>query len=63
MSLSSTETALIVRLRALGFLRLPSNLHSHTLVINILSVHLIHRLLDGLFRVKHLYNFKLTMKA
>lgn len=63
MSLSSAQAALILRLRALGFFRLSSDLHSHTLVIDILSIHLIHRLLDGFLRVEHLHKFRHTMKA
>ena len=63
MSLSATQTAFILRLRALGFLGLSSDLHSNALIIDVLAIHLIDSLDVGILGLKHLHEAKHTMKA
>lgn len=55
MSLPAAQSALVIGLRPLGFLGLARHFHLHTLFIDLLSIHAINSLMDGLFRIKNLH--------
>ena len=49
MALAAAEPALVVGLRALGFLGLSGHFHLDALLIELLAIHAINSLMDGLF--------------
>ena len=48
MSFFTTKSAFIVRLRSLRFFRLPSDLDSHSLIIDVISVHFLDSFVNRL---------------
>ena len=59
----AAQSALIIGLRSFRLLWLASNLHLHSGLIDILSVHFFNSLLNSFLPIKHLNDLNHTMKA
>jgi hypothetical protein len=63
MPFFTAKSAFVVRLRSLGFFRLSSDLNSHSLVIDIFSIHFLNSFVYRLIWIKNLHFLTFTMKA
>lgn len=63
MSFPSTESALVVGLRAFGFFGLSCNLNFDSCIVDVFSVHIIDSFLNGILGIENLNRSENTMKA